>query len=47
MLLALAKSIYLFTMQGSCLNTKMTIKEAHQYYYQLQQQLSTTEIKVQ
>ena len=30
------------TKQGSCLNTNMTIKEDHQYYYQLQQQLFTT-----
>ena len=28
--------------QGSCLNTNMTIKEDHQYCYQLQQQLFTT-----
>ena len=31
-----------FTKQGSCLNKNMTIKEDHQYYYQLQQQLFTT-----
>ena len=30
------------TKQGSCLNTTMTIKDDHQYYYQLQQQLFTT-----
>ena len=32
---------YLCT-QGSCLNSNMTIKEDHQYCYQLQQQLFTT-----
>ena len=28
--------------QGSCLDTNMTIKEEHQYYYQIQQQLFAT-----
>ena len=34
-----------FTKQEPCLNTDMTIKDNHRYYYQIQQQLLTTGIK--